>query len=526
MWFKLFRSGCALILLVLIAAYSYWNSLSLKTSTLPNGAQFKPVSCWFENNTSLRVECGYMTTRHLTGNAAFRLPVVVIRDSFWKNSNSPMLHIAGGPGGAAYLDAETMPFWLDNFQAQRWGVDFVLYDQRGSGLSQPSLDCPNTYKAQLKNLMLPLTATEDSQQFSELIKQCYEGLSEDANTASYLKAISTRKSSEDIADLHELLSVKQWVLMGVSYGTRLALDFVGEFPAKVHSLVLDSVYPPEFNGFETALENGFKGIDKLINVCEMDDLCYSSFPEIRKTFKQSLKQLLNNPIKLVVPRERAASETVTMVLTAHRLILLLDYASYDSRLFADIPAAINAVVENDAANKSLLSLASNYLEIELYTQFSEPVYMATECSDNGSFGYSSLLARLEPYRREYPMLDWSKQSVYNPEICQGWLDEKITSGSNQPEKAVVTDKPTLILSGALDSITPADWGRQLSDALPDNWYFEYPSAGHSVLTSALCANDEVQMFLNPDLKSTAFCSLSNREYQRKRNTIKWKGLIN
>jgi pimeloyl-ACP methyl ester carboxylesterase len=523
---SLFRSGLVLTLAAFIAAFAYWNSLGLKQGTLPNGSQFDPVSCWFENTSSLRVDCGYMTTRHLADDdAAFKLPVVVIRDSLWKNSNAPMLHISGGPGGAAYIDAETMPFWLENFQAQKWGVDFVLYDQRGSGLSQPFLDCPNTKNAQLKNLRLPLTAAEASLLFSALIQQCYEQLSKDPLSATHLTSISTRKSSEDIADLHELLSVKQWVLMGVSYGTRLALDFVSEFPDKVHSLVLDSVYPPEFDGFKTMVENGFQGVDKLLNTCEMDEPCDSRFPDVREQLKQSLNQLLESPLKLKVPRERVASETQEISLTAHRLISLLDYASYDSRLFADIPAAITAAKENDASSQSLLNLASNYLEIELYTQFSEPVYMVTECLENGGFSYQSLFERLQPYRKEYPMLDWSKQSIYNPAICRGWAnDDKKMSKSYK--KAVVTDKPTLILSGALDSITPADWGRQLSDSLPDNWYFEYPSAGHSVLTSALCANDEVQMFLNPNLKNTAFCTESEREQQRRSTAINWNGLNN
>ena len=523
---RLFQFGLVLTITACIAAFAHWNSLSLKSTSLSNGSRFDPVTCWFENTSSLRVECGYMTTRHLSDDddAFFKLPVVVIRGSSWKNSSSPMLHISGGPGGAAYIDAETMPFWLENFQAQKWGIDFVLYDQRGSGLSQPFLDCPDSQKAQLKNLMLPLSAIEDSQQFSTLIQQCYEHLSQNEQSAAYLTSISTRNSSEDIADLGALLSVQQWVLMGVSYGTRLALDFVSKFPDKVHSLVLDSVYPPEFDGFETMLENGFKGIDKLFNTCEMDDSCHFSFPMIREQLKQGLNQLLSSPLKLEVPRERIPLETQYMLLTAHRLILLLDYASYDSRLFAEIPAAINAVSKKDASNKSLLKLASNYLEVELYTQFSEPVFMITECLENGSFDFPSLLERLQPYRESYPMLDWSKQNIFNPSVCRGWFDGD-KQKSKSYKKAVVTDKPTLVLSGALDSITPAEWGKQLSDSLPYTWYIEYPSVGHSVLTSALCANDEVQMFLNPHLKTTAFCNVSDREYQRTVTKINWKGLI-
>lgn len=103
-------------------------------------------------------------------------------------------------------------------------------------------------------------------------------------------------------------------------------------------------------------------------------------------------------------------------------------------------------------------------------QFSEPVYMLTECRENGNFDLPLLLERLQPYRDSYPMLDWSKQSIFDPEVCKGGLGDG-SKASKSHRKAVVTDKPTLILSGTLDSITPPEWGKQLSDSLPDNWYF-------------------------------------------------------
>ena len=233
-----------------IVAIWYWDNLKLKTGELQNGASFEVVDCWFDNPTTVRVECGYMVTRHSNpDHATFKLPVVVLRHSQWKNSQAPMLHIAGGPGGPAYIDAETMPYWLENFKTQNWGLDYVLYDQRGSGLSQPFLDCHD----ELQQLRV---------------------------SADHIKHIGTDLSANDIADLQSLLSIKQWVLMGVSYGTRVALSFTEHFPQQVKSLVLDSVYPPEVNGFETALLNGLRGIDKILDLCESNTSCQTSYPDL------------------------------------------------------------------------------------------------------------------------------------------------------------------------------------------------------------------------------------------------------
>ncbi len=431
-----------------------------------------------------------------------------------------MLHLSGGPGGATYIDAETIPFWLQNFEIQNWGIDFVLYDQRGTGMGQPFLDCPDSRKARLESLKLPLNASQDSSHFNQQMHECHEKLAQNESTLKQLGTISTKHSAEDIADLHELLGVKQWILMGVSYGTRLALDTVKRFPGKVHSMILDSVYPPKYDGFESMVENGFKGIDRLLNRCEKDTACDKRFPDLAESLRQALFQLADEPLELSVPRENDKLVNETLSLTAHRLILLLDYASYDASLLPDTPAAIDAVWAKDKEDKSLLALASNYLEIELFLQFSEPVFMITECKENGRFDISQLMERFNEHKVKYPMLDWSTEAIFDPQVCKGWLDD-LNQASQPYREQVTTDKSVLILSGGLDSITPPEWGEELAKDMTNARYLEYPNAGHSVLTSSLCANDEVQLFLNPSLKETTFCNAADRIHQLTDEKMQW-----
>ena len=514
----------ALLLLVSTGLFAlfYWNSLGLQRASLANGAQFEPVQCWFENKSPIKTECGYMSTRTgATESATFKLPVVVLRHSKWKNSKNPMLHIAGGPGGAAYIDAATMPYWLQKFKAQNWGVDFVLYDQRGTGLSQPFLDCSGNEPARLASLRLPLNAFEDSQNFIDQMRQCHKSLTDSAIVQQHLSQVSTTHSADDIADLHELLGVDQWVLLGVSYGTRLALEVVKRSSDSVHSMILDSPYPPKVDGFETMIENGFKGIDKLLEHCEKDNQCNGRFPDITNQLQQALRQLIDDPLPLSVPRDNNKLQNEILSLTAHRLILLLDYASYDSTMFSEVPAAIGAVLDQRVDDQSLLALASNYLEIELFQQFSEPVYMLTECKENGRFDRQQLMQRLQVYADKYPMLDWSPDAIFNPRVCDGWTGD-LNLLSQRYRETITTNKPTLIFSGALDSITPPAWGRSLAKDLPNSRYLEYPNVGHSVLSASLCANDEVLLFLRPNAIRTSFCDEPERTRQRLDSPIKWK----
>lgn len=503
------------------AGIVYWQSLLFHATELPNGASYKPADCWFETDKLIRIECGYMATRTSKHSpVSFDLPVVVLRHSLWRNSKSPMLHIAGGPGGAAYLDSKIMPFWIQNFIRQDWGVDFVIYDQRGTGLSKPRLSCDNSHALRLASLKEPLTARQDAVHFSNQMQRCYEALINNPSVNQHIGLIGTDNSVDDIADLHDLLGIEQWVLMGVSYGTRLALETARSRPELVKSMVLDSVYPPQFDGFETLAENSFRAIERLLESCSADHLCEQQHPMLSTQLYETLLALKTEPMALLVPQSDSTKPRRALSLTAHRLILLLDYASYDSELLANIPAAISAVNKGDSNSKPLLELATNYLEIELFDEFSEPVYMITECKENGRFSVAALMDHLAPYREKYPMLDWSEQTILDLSICNRWKDvsQSVVRDYRAP---VVSDIPSLILAGALDSITPPEWGRALSKTLSNSLYLEYPDSAHSVLTSSICSNDEVQVFLNPDQQETAFCDVEERRVERTLNLLMW-----
>lgn len=510
-----------IIFLVSIAAIVYWQSLTLRATTLPSGAHYTPADCWFEHSRFVRIECGYMTTRtnRQTG-AHFELPVVVLRHSLWRNSKSPMLHIAGGPGGAAYLDSEVMEYWIQNFIDQSWGVDFVLYDQRGAGQSKPAFQCENTKAQRLQDLQRPLTSSEDSQHFSEQMQRCYDQLTQQNNTVKYLQSIGTDFSVTDIIDLHDSLMAEQWVLMGVSYGTRLALETARQYPGYVKSMILDSAYPPQFDGFESMVENGFKAVDRLLASCHVSEFCDEQFPMLSDQLYQALITLNKQPLSLNVPQGQKNKPLRKMTLSSHRLILLLDYASYDSDILAYAPAAIMAAWQRNPNDQALLKLASNYLDIELFDEFSEPVYLITECRENGRFDRNAMMQRIKEYRDEYPMLDWSDRAIFNASICDRWKDLSLSKHRNYREP-INSDIPALVLAGSLDSITPPDWGRALAKQLSGSRYLEYPDAAHSVLTSSVCSNDEVQVFLNPGLSETAFCKMNERLAQRTHHAIDW-----
>jgi pimeloyl-ACP methyl ester carboxylesterase len=60
-----------------------------------------------------------------------------------------------------------------------------------------------------------------------------------------LSAYNSAASAADVNDLRIALGYDQVNLYGVSYGSRLALTVMRDYPGILRSVILDSTYPPE-----------------------------------------------------------------------------------------------------------------------------------------------------------------------------------------------------------------------------------------------------------------------------------------
>ncbi len=108
-------------------------------------------------------------------------------------AGKPAVVLHGGPGSGA------TPYWRHFFDLDRYRV--VLFDQRGCGRSRPH-------------------AGDDVAAL-------------DHNTTAHLVA--------DLEALRELLAIDEWLLLGASWGSTLALTYAVEHPGRVSEMVLWAV---------------------------------------------------------------------------------------------------------------------------------------------------------------------------------------------------------------------------------------------------------------------------------------------
>ena len=210
-------------------------------------ATFEEAPCPFElppgHVEGEAVECGYLIVpedRADPDSRDIRLAVAIFRHPDGAPEPDPIIYLEGGPGGspleirASNFDAYFGPL----FAANR---DIILFDQRGVGFSEPTLDCPAFTELYMDLLDSnvdgeQLTAQEILDRKVEAFMACAEDLSMVADLSAY----NTVANAADVNDLRLALGYDQVNLYGSSYGTRLALGVMRDFPEGLRSVVLDA----------------------------------------------------------------------------------------------------------------------------------------------------------------------------------------------------------------------------------------------------------------------------------------------
>lgn len=465
------------------------------TISLESGAKFKKSKCWFDKSDS-DIECGWLHTAPALGSqkSAFQLPVVVFHYKGADKKEDPIVYLAGGPGAGAWLDDEMIQsFWQNIWDTDLSHLkrDLVLFDQRGSGLSKPKIDCPQ-YATHAKRLLTnPSTPTENAAEYQKATIACRQYL--DA-AGLPINQLATHYSAHDVADIMQALGYTKWNIQGVSYGTRLGIEIQRYYPDNVRTLTLDSVYPPSAHLFQDwpLLLNA--SLERIFKNCEVDAICTASAKEFRSRFWSLMERLKNNPISFTIDHPDSTIDHVT--LNDETLLAVLFHAEYRSNI---LPFLADALFELEKNNTEAFQ---DYIEDYVLNLFngssSDAVYWAVECHDN---------PKIDPAKYAKYKSQHEKLSYYLPkdnDICDVW-NQGYNYVALNTEKYIET--PVIIFSGEDDPITPSDWAVESAAAFDNNAYlFSFYGISHSVLDNKACASKLFSNFINnPSKRPRADC---------------------
>jgi len=403
-------------------------------------------------------------------------------------SESAVVALAGGPGQAAIPVASELAGAISPALA---GRDLIVFDQRGTGSSGP----------------LACSALEGESEIAAIgraFERCAFQIG--AGRGSY----TTQESVADIEALRQAMGYRKLVLFGVSYGTKVALEYAERYPQGVEALVLDSVVPPERQDpFQLATFKAMRGtLAELCSTAACAGITSNPIGDLAKLSSRLRKHALTGYVyDGAGKRHRTAISDVA-------LLNLIAAGDLNPALRALLPASVTSALRGDPAPLLRLSLLSEGLVPNLPGTptaeagsggVDEALFADTTCEEQ-SFPWkrtspaktrvSEALAALHavPAGDFYPFdasVEWADSVLPG---CAAWPN----ASSPPPPIVPLPQVPSLILSGAQDLRTPTSGAEAVAARIPGSQLVTVPFTGHSVLGSDFsgCAQEAVKAFFS------------------------------
>ena len=388
----------------------------------------------------------------------------------------PVFLLAGGPGQSAVaLAATTMPTFarLNNRR------DIVFVDQRGTGGSAP-LQCQDPERETLAE------QSDPDRQF-RLAMACKAGLLKlpYIGEERALGFFTTWIAVQDLDAVRRALGAERIDVVGGSYGTRVALEILRQFPNTVRRTVIDGVAPPDMAlpaSFSTDNQAAF---DALAAACSAEPACARLHPDLRGRLDALLKSL---------PRQVTAAQALsgrdeTFLLTRDMVLGAIRGALYAPAIAAALPRAIDDASRGKVAG--LVGLAST-LTSRKSTRLATGMHLSVVCAED--------VPRVDAVH-DTPGADFGDQFArFYRRLCAGWPRGAVPEAFY---KVGPSASPVLLLSGGLDPATPPRHGERTAKLLgPKARHVVVANAGHGVMSIG-CMRDVVFRFIDAESDAEA-----------------------
>jgi pimeloyl-ACP methyl ester carboxylesterase len=424
-------------------------------------------------------------------------------------ARTAVIGLAGGPGQAALPLAQGMAKEMAPALGAR---DLLVFDQRGTGGSGP-LACP---------------ALESSAEVFGAIGQAFERCALQIGTAR--GSYTTQESVADIEAIRRAAGYEKLVLFGVSYGTKVALEYAERYPQNVEALVLDSVVPPERDDpFSLGMFQAMKPVfEELCSDRTCSGITSNPLGDVARLAAALQKHALNGYVyDGSGHRHRATLSNVD-------LLDLIGAGDLNPALRALLPASVQSALHGDPAPLLRLNLLSEGLIPNLpgnplvstnskqkargvpllsigpkqkahgatLASASHPPgtpLTSSEGIDEALFVDTTCEEEPFPWQRSAPASTRLTEALntlhalpgsdfYPFDASVAWADSVLPGcaqwpnvASAPPTIAPLPGVPTLILSGAQDLRTPTAGAQAVAARIPGAQLIVVPYTGHSVL---------------------------------------------
>lgn len=461
---------------------------------------FENEPCTFTRVEGVVVNCGYVTVpedRTDEKTRDIRLAVVVFHATGEDPAPDPVMFLQGGPGGEAVeLSARAYKILVKPFLANR---DYIAFDQRGTGLSEPALGCDELTTVYTQDIHGYISPSSRNLVYTNAFRSCHGMMSV---SGIDLNAYNTAASAADLKDILAVLGYDQVNLYGASYGTRLAQVVMRDYPEIVRSAILDSVVPIETRLYNEDVLRYREALQNLFDSCAADPACDAAYPDLETTFWNLVDQLDAQPVSVTAPLMTGGEITETV--NGSTLVGVTLATLKQSIFIPTVPQTIHRTERGDystiIAAQSALPFAFEGIDIGLYISVMCREHILATTPDELQNAMAA----------HHDLGDYSRLPFYGGaedlfKICRLWGASSPYLGENDP---LSSDIPTLVIAGKFDPTTPPVFGRQVAERLSRSLYVEFPNQGHvpTASDSSGCAMKIATDFLNePDYGPDLSC---------------------
>jgi pimeloyl-ACP methyl ester carboxylesterase len=424
------------------------------------------------------------------------------------SAGTAVLALAGGPGQAAIPLAQAMARAMAPALGMR---DLIVFDQRGTGTSGP-LRCS------------ALEGAEALATIGQAFERCAQQIG--ARRGSY----TTQESVADIEAIRQAAGYQKLVLFGVSYGTKVALEYAERYPSSVEALVLDSVVPSDRSDpFSVSMfEAMTPAFEELCSARACAGITTNPLGDIERLAERLHKHAVSGYVYDGSGHRRRST------LSSVDLLNLIDAGDLNPTLRALLPASVQSALRGDPDPLLRLNLLSEGLVPNL------PGAPLGVCAGSScATGLAPALRSVAPQTRsgsdgvdealfvdttcEEASFPWRRSAAPGTRLAEAlgalralpgsgfypfdastaWVDSVLPGCARWPNAAPappaavpLPQAPTLILSGAQDLRTPTSGAEAVAARIPGSQLVVVPYTGHSVLGTDFsgCAQTAVKAF--------------------------------
>ncbi len=442
---------------------------------------FKPHTIQVLDGTTRPAEIGRLTVPELHAHPEGRsIAIAFLRlRSPSTAPGPPVVFLPGGPGYPGTLLARA-PAYTRLFEKLREQSDVYVLDQRGAGLSEPTLQCaargslpPDAFESEPKTVAA----------LAGLVRPCVRLVRGDRIT---VEAFNTVESVEDLEDLRRAIGAERLRLVAASYGTELALEMIRRHGDRVDAAVLAGTRGPDMTWrLPSTADIHLRRFSALVAA---DPRWTRELPDFESAVREVIERLSAGPAPVWITDAKTRRKTQVRVgAVGVQAILGSDLSDWTRAPL--LPAMFASLARGDS------TLFARRVEDLVNTTAAgiSVMQIATDCASGASPERRSRVAR----EARSALLGNVKNMLGNPAFC-----DLVGSGELGPEfrQPITAGTRTLFLTGAMDGITPPFQAEEVRWGFPNGVHLVVENGSHETLPFADVQQAVIDFFAKKDVR--------------------------